>query len=105
MKNSGRINEVKLTKIWRNQNKLSFPSIYLELFVISVLHGKNTNQLERNMLTILKSLVDDLKNKRIVDPANTNNILSDEVDTLTKSAISLQASLDRVKQYWSEIVS
>ena len=59
--NSGRLDEIKLTKIWRNQNNLDFPSIYLELFVIDALYNKNTNQLATNFLTVLQSLVDNLK--------------------------------------------
>ena len=69
IKNSGRIDEIKLTKIWRNKHNLDFPSIYLELFVLDALYGKNTNQLATNFLTVLKSIGNDLKNKTIVDPA------------------------------------
>jgi len=32
---SGRTNEIKLLKIWRELNKLDFPSIYLEYLVIN----------------------------------------------------------------------
>lgn len=103
--NSGRIDEIKLTKIWRNQHNYDFPSIYLELFVIDALYGKNKNQLATNMFTVLQSLGSDLKSKRIVDPANSNNIISDDIPGITKGMISLRASADTYKKYWSEIIS
>ena len=38
--NSNRINEIIALKIWRQKNKLDFPSMYLEMYVIKVLCGK-----------------------------------------------------------------
>ena len=105
IKNSGRLNEIKLTKIWRNQNKLDFPSIYLELFVIDVLYGKSTIELGSNMLTILESLSTDLKTKKLIDPSNSNNIISDNITDSTKSEISSQATSDISKTFWEDIIN
>jgi tRNA nucleotidyltransferase (CCA-adding enzyme) len=45
---SNRIKEVKLTKIWRELNKLDFPSFYLELAVIDHLSGRSYGDLSGN---------------------------------------------------------
>ena len=98
VKKSGRLDEIKLTKIWRNQHNLNFPSIYLELFVIDVLYGKSTIELESNMLTILESLSTDLKTKKLIDPSNSNNIISDDITDFIKNMISLQATFAKSKR-------
>ena len=103
VQHSNRINEIKLTKIWRNQHNLDFPSIYLELFVIDALHGKHTDQLSKNMTTILSALAKDLKTKTIADPANTNNIISNDVSQTTKQRIATLATTDQNKEYWVDI--
>ena len=105
VKNSNRIDEIKLTKVWRNEHNLDFPSIYLELFVIYALHGKNTDQLSTNMMTVLSALATELLTKSIVDPANTNNIISDDTDKLAKCLITLRSCLDKKKQCWSDVFS
>ena len=102
---SNRIDEIKLTKIWRNQYKLDFPSIYLELFVIDALHGKHTDQLSKNMMTVLSALAKDLKTKTITDPANTKNIISNDISRVTKQRIASQATNDRNKRYWDDVFS
>ena len=105
VQNSNRIDEIKLTKIWRNKHNLDFPSIYLELFVIDALHGKNTNQLSTNMMTVLSALAEELLTKTIIDPANTNNIISDDINQITKQVIASRADCDKDMQYWSDIFS
>ena len=100
---SNRIDEIKLTKIWRNQHNLDFPSIYLELFVIDALHGKHTDQLSKNMMAVLSALAKDLKTKTITDPANTKNIISNDISRVTKQRIASQATNDKNKRYWDDI--
>jgi len=46
---SGRIDEIKLTKIWRNQRNLEFPSFYLELAVIDALTYCRRGQIADNV--------------------------------------------------------
>ena len=48
VRNSNRLNEIKLTKIWRELHSLSFPSLYLESAVIDCLRGYRYGQLESN---------------------------------------------------------
>lgn len=80
---SDRKREIKLIKIWRELHKLDFPSIYLEYLIISkILHGrtKGIYRLNHNFQHVFNELAKDKQNPlflRIVDPANSNNILSD----------------------------
>src|SRR5262245_26388717 len=40
VRNSGRLEEIKILKLWRNQHRLEFPSFYLELTTIAALAGR-----------------------------------------------------------------
>jgi hypothetical protein len=104
IKDSGRIDEIRVIKIWRNLHQLEFPSFYLELTIIDALSGKNRNQLATNFLTVLEYLRDNFVNARVVDPANANNIISDDLTSAEKQTITNAASLSRNKQDWSEII-
>jgi len=104
IRNSGRIDEIRVIKIWRNLRKLEFPSFFLELTVLNALSGKNRNQLATNVLSVLEYLRDSFVNARVVDPANSNNIVSDDLTSAEKLIIANAALDSRNKQYWSEIV-
>ena len=102
--NSGRDKEIRAIKIWRNLHNLSFPSFYLELSVIDGLKGRSTNNLAGNVLHALNYIGDNLPTKRIVDPANTNNVISDDLLAAEKSAVARQAKTSAGKQYWKDII-
>lgn len=101
--NSGYTNEIKLIKIWRELNNLSFPSIYLEYLVIKILSDRSINSLSltSNLNYILEQLAKESGNpltSRIQDPANSNNILSDLLSEIEKRKIIIksQESLSKI---------
>lgn len=107
---SGRTDEIKLLKIWRELYGLDFPSIYLEYLVTSnILYSKakGIGYLANNFWFILNELAKDTANplfSRIVDPANSNNILSDLMTTTEKNTIRTQAKISIQKTNWNQIV-
>jgi hypothetical protein len=107
---SGRLNEIKLLKIWRELHNLSFPSVYMEYLVIkNILSGRSTNSsyLADNFLHILSELSKNIGNplySRIVDPSNTNNVLSDLLTSTEKLNIFNQAKASFNQQYWRNIL-
>ncbi len=101
---SGRTDEIKVLKLWRNQKRLDFPSFYLELSVIRALQENPGSSLSNNVWNALAYLRDKFTNARIVDPANTNNIISDDLTVAEKQRISSAATIARNSQDWSEIV-
>jgi hypothetical protein len=104
VRNSNRLDEIKLTKIWRERHGLSFPSFYLELAVIDCLRRYPCGQLESNFSRILSFLSLDFQNIKYLDPANTNNVISDDLNSYDKRLIATQAQASANKQYWSQIV-
>lgn len=106
---SDRLNEIKLLKIWRELHGLDFPSIYLEYLAINCLSGKSkdASKLWENFYFLLNELAKETNNplyRRIVDPANTANILSELLTLTEKKAIISKAKSSIRKKYWDEIV-
>lgn len=104
VKNSGRTAEITAIKIWRKLHQLDFPSIYLELTVLDALYNKNKNQPAKNFLTVLEYLRDSFIDSKIVDPANTNNIISDELYKYEKEAIAKKAKESLNQPNWGQII-
>ncbi len=101
---SGRIEEIKALKIWRQVRDLEFPSFYLELTVIEALKGKHVGQIGANVLAVLEYLSGPFNAARVVDPANTNNIVSDDLTVAERNAIASQAKASRGQQTWEKII-
>jgi hypothetical protein len=101
---SNRIREIRITKIWRELNKLDFPSFYLELAVIDCLSGRSYWNLNGNFWEILGFLSGEFISRRYLDPANTNNVISDDLSLSERQLIRNAAQLARTKRDWAQIV-
>ena len=101
---SGRIEEIKLTKIWRKLNNLDFPSIYLEETVISCLNGHQVGAIDNNFWKVLEYLSNSFPNARIIDPSNGANIISNDLNQSEKNLIKSAAKFSRTQKYWKYIV-
>jgi hypothetical protein len=92
VRNSGRTNEIKLLKIWRHVHKLEFPSFYLELVAIKLLKGSPMNALTGNFYKVLEFLGSNkFSDTTFYDPANGENVISEDISNFEKSMISLTA--------------
>jgi len=101
---SGRMNEIRIMKLWRQRHGLRFPSFYLEMAVIDALYNARHGDISVNVWRVLEYLRDNIQNSRFVDPANTNNIVSDDCNAAEKKAIALAAVTSLSKRTWGEIV-
>lgn len=104
VRGSGRINEIKILKVWRQLHGLEFPSFFLEMAVIDALAYARTGNLAANVLTVLDHIRDNIRTVRYIDPANTNNVVSDDCTATEKIAIAAQAANSRDQQTWERIV-
>jgi len=104
VRQSSRINEIKLTKIWRDIHKLDFPSFYLELTVIDALYNKISGDLANNFHAVLMHIRDNLRTSRVEDPSNSNNVVSADLSISEKQTIVGVATSSLSKQYWNQIV-
>jgi hypothetical protein len=103
VRTANRLREVRLMKLWRNQLGLDFPSFYLELVVARALAGRPAT-LEINISTVFEYLRDSFTAARFVDPANTNNVISDELTMADKQKIAAAGKIARETPYWENII-
>jgi hypothetical protein len=101
---SGRQNEIRIIKLWRNQRGFDFPSFYLELSVIAALNGNTQSGFADRIWSVLTYLANRFENARAVDPANTNNVISDDISTAAKKTITNAASETLKAKTWGEVV-
>ncbi len=100
----GRLNETRILKLWRNQKALEFPSFYLELTVINALSGNYFETLSTNVWKVFEYLRDTFPNARVVDPANTNNIISDDLTTAERNKIKAATVQALGASNWNQIL-
>jgi hypothetical protein len=104
VRESVRVREIRAIKIWRLLRNLEWPSLYLELFTIQALTGHSRISLADNVLHVLRSIGTSLTSTRIEDPANTNNVLSDELTVLEKQRIAALAAQSARESNWGTII-
>lgn len=87
---------IKLGKIWAKRHGIDFRTFVLENFIIDKLADfQGKDNLEKSFAYVLNALSNDFLGAKIVDPANpTGNIISESMDTLTKSTIAARAKVD-----------
>lgn len=101
---SGRTEEIKAIKIWRDCYGLSFPSFNLEMAVLSALNGKLIGDLSNNVWFVLQYLAKDFAGARFVDPSNQNNVISEDLTILEKQAIKSAALKSLQQKDWTQIL-
>lgn len=87
--NSGCVPIIRLVKVWANRNRLNIKTFILELFVVEVLSGsKNKSNLRESFLKVMEAMKDKFGNVQLVDPANTNNIVSQTINSGDKIMVN-----------------
>lgn len=104
VRNSGRRDVIRLMKLWRHRKRVPMKlSFALELITIDGCSGVPTVELEKQMIAALRYIRDNILSVRLVDPANSNNIVSDEWSDRDRSAIRSAADAALQAQYWTEV--
>jgi hypothetical protein len=101
---SRRTEEIRVLKLWRNQKGLDFLSFYLELTAIAALNGRPYGALADNVWKVFQFLRDSFLTARVVDPANSNNIISDDLTVDEKRLVRSSAMHALNAKNWTEIV-
>ena len=104
VRNSGVQKEIMLLKVWRENHGLDFPSIYIEQLCIEELGKNNQYNLADNFWHMLHYISDNIENKRVIDPSNCNNIISDSLTNQEKRQIANQAQNSLGQEYWKDIL-
>lgn len=99
-----RMMESRIIKLWRTQWGLDFPSFYVELAVIEALRNSIGVSISENVWATFQYLAGNFAASRFVDPANTNNVISDDLTMAEKNAIKVAAQRSLQAKTWGEIV-
>jgi hypothetical protein len=83
VRDSGLIEEILALKIWRRRHALRFPSFLMELATI---HAR-----PKAFRALLHFLATDFPTTRLLDPANSNNVVSDLLTDIEKLRIARTA--------------
>ena len=89
VRDSGLIDEILALKIWRRRHALRFPSFLMELAVIHAL--KPNRPIAQQFTSLLRFLATDFPTTRLLDPANSNNVVSDLLTPVEKLRIARTA--------------
>lgn len=103
VRDSGRTDEIRALKIWRNRMGLDFPSFYLELLTIEALKWSRDG-LADNVFRVFRYIDTDFARARFVDPANTANIISDDLAAPEKVMVLTRARVALAAKTWNEIL-
>src|SRR5262249_19716746 len=79
VRDSGRVREIRAVKTWKALHGVDWPSLYLELFTINALAGRSRTALADNVLHVLRAAGASLTSTHIVDPSNSNNVISEDL--------------------------
>lgn len=101
---SNRISEIRILKLWRLRHNLLISSFYLELAVIDSLRHARVGNTAANVWQALEHFRDNIETAQYIDPANTNNIVSDDCTSAEKTAIAAKARKSLGMRTWEEIV-
>jgi len=101
---SSRTAEIRALKIWRERNFLDLPSFYLELAVLEALYKRPAAALAENVLAALAYLGQQFSHARIVDPANSNNVISDDLGAEEKRVIEVAARKSLGMSSWERVL-
>ena len=72
--------------------------------LLSLGYTATYGDLAANVSTVFDFLRDSFVDARIVDPANTNNIISDDLSQAGKQRISAAGARARATELWNDVV-
>ncbi len=102
VKDAGLSDIVRLLKLWRLRHDLDLPTFALEIAVQRAMHGVRRDDLATAMLTVLRELAGGFPQARLVDPANTNNVI--DVSPSVRAAVAAQARRSDAEPSWMQVV-
>lgn len=104
VRSSGRSEEVMILKVWRNQRGVVFPSFLLELVTIEACRGRQVGAVAANVWATLHYIRDNIQTAVFVDPANTNNRISDDLTNAEKQLLATAAMETCRVKTWGGVV-
>lgn len=93
---------IKLMKLWKVRHGISCKTFVIEQLVRRAIGNRLITDYSDAMERVLEFIATDIKTVRLVDPANSNNII--EVEDATRNVLQAEASTSIQQSYWQDIV-
>lgn len=103
IKDSGRRDAIRLMKLWKARKGLRFKTFILELLTIDGCKGQSLTDLEPQLLAAFRYLNDNILTVSKKDPANSNNIVTDDLSTGDRLLIKAAADAAIRARVWNEV--
>lgn len=102
VRSSNRRDAIRLLKLWRERKQVPFKkSFLLEMMTIEGTKGINT--LPEQVMAALAYIKNNIETAQIKDPANSNNVLSDDIQAVQKQIIKNLATTALGSRTWDDI--
>ncbi|MBI2955389.1 MAG: hypothetical protein HYY30_13830 [Chloroflexi bacterium] len=102
VRDSGAREIIKLSKLWRVRYSLPWETFPLEQIVIVALRGHRKDDYGSALWTVFQFLRDNILTIRVIDPANSNNVIT--ISTATRGAIRQAALNALAAANWGQII-
>jgi hypothetical protein len=101
VRGSGRVDAIRLMKLWRHRNPVPFKKSFLiEMMTINGCSGLRFAPIEPQLIAALRYVRDNIERRNIIDPANSNNSLSDDLIQVQRQQIKLAAERASAATSW-----
>ncbi len=92
IRDSGCVDIIRLIKLWACRNTIQIKSFILEIFIVRVLEGsKNKSKLKESIIEVFEAFKNNFETMKLVDPANSNNVVSTIMSDIEKATVKLFA--------------
>jgi hypothetical protein len=104
VRGSGRLDAIRLMKLWKERRSVPFKkSFLLELMTIEACSGISATDYSNQVAAALSHIHSTIETCSVKDPANSANILSDDLDKATRTSIKWAAEKALNAQYWTDV--
>ena len=93
---------VRLAKLWRARQGLSWSTFPLEITVVRALAGRPITDYADAVIRLWRFTVANIQTVRLVDPSNTNNVI--ELSATERSLLVQAANVSLAAPTWSEVL-
>jgi hypothetical protein len=101
--NSHRQNIIKLLKLWKIRKQVPIKTFILEGLIIEGCKGMARINLEPQLISALNFIETNILSIKLIDPANTNNVITDDLNYNQKYQIKQMANWALNTQSWGEV--
>lgn len=104
VKKSRRQDVIRLMKLWKIRKDVPIKTFLLENFVITACKGLKRSELENQLIHIFEYISNNILTIKIIDPANPNNIVSNDLNENDKNQIKNLADEALDASSWRSVI-